>query len=119
MTIAERFRFHRRSQGVGESIVEYVAELRKLSTNCEFGDYLDQALRDRFICGLKGEAIQRRLLTKSELTFARAAEVAEGMEAAERNTQQLKGNEATEQLVARMRNEQPCYSCGRQERPHS
>jgi len=30
--IAERFRFHRRDQASGESIAEYLAELRRLAT---------------------------------------------------------------------------------------
>ena len=46
LMIAERFHFHRRNQASGESISEYVAELRRLATHCEFGDYLQQALRD-------------------------------------------------------------------------
>ena len=34
IVIAERFHFHRRAQAVGESISEYMAELRKLTTHC-------------------------------------------------------------------------------------
>ncbi len=102
MVIAERFRFHRRNQGVGESIVEFVVELRKLAKTCNFGAYLDQALRNQFVCGLRNEAVQRRLLTKPDtLTFARAVEVVEGMEAAETNTQQWKGAEAMIQVDSR------------------
>ena len=33
VVIAERFNFHRRNQAPDESIAEYVAELRKLTTN--------------------------------------------------------------------------------------
>ncbi len=119
MVIAERFRFHRRNQGVGESIVEFVAKLRKLAKTCKFGAYLDQPLRDQFVCSLRNEAVQRRLLTKPDtLTFARAVEVAEGMEAAEINTQQWKGAEAMVQVVTRAKDaEQPCYRCGRSNYP--
>ena len=60
VVIAERFHFHRRSQGLGESIAEYVAELRKLTTSCAFGAYLNDVLR---IASYVGEAIRRRLLT--------------------------------------------------------
>ena len=47
LIIAERFHFHRRAQNPGESVTQYMAELRRLSIHCEFGDYLEQALRDR------------------------------------------------------------------------
>ena len=40
--IAERFHFHRRQQGVNESVADYVAELRRLATTCEFNEYLEQ-----------------------------------------------------------------------------
>ena len=73
---AERFTFHRRNQGAEESVAEYVAELRKLTLNCDFKDHLDEALRDRFVCGLRSEATQKQLLTESELTFTRAVEIA-------------------------------------------
>ena len=46
LVIAERFQFHRRNQH-GESIAEYMAELRRLATHCEFKTYLNEALRDR------------------------------------------------------------------------
>jgi len=42
--ISKRFRFHQRDQGSGESVTEFLAELRRLSTNCQFGEYLDQVL---------------------------------------------------------------------------
>ena len=52
LVIAERFYFHRRNQNAAESIADYVAELRRLATHCEFGEYLNDALRDRLVCGL-------------------------------------------------------------------
>ena len=59
LIIAERFNFNKRQQGSTESVVDYVAELRRLSVNCNFGTFLDDALRDRFVCGLKSEATQK------------------------------------------------------------
>ena len=39
--IVERFHFQQRTQVPGESVVDYVAELKCLATCCEFGDHLD------------------------------------------------------------------------------
>ena len=50
--IAEPYKFYFRNQSENENITEYLAELRKLTLNCDFKDFLDQALRDRFVCGL-------------------------------------------------------------------
>ena len=52
ITIAERFRFYKRQQRQGESMADYIAELRRLATTCEFGAFLDDALRDKLVCGL-------------------------------------------------------------------
>ena len=90
LIIAERFTFHRRNQSTSESILEYVAELRCLATYCEFGGYREQALRDRLVCGLRSENIQKRLSSEADLTLARAIEIAQGMEAAHQNTQLMK-----------------------------
>ena len=41
-------------------MTEYDAALRKLAVTREFEAYLEEALRDRLVCGLRREAIQRR-----------------------------------------------------------
>ena len=133
VVIAERFHFYRRNQAPGESIAEFVAELRKLSTHCSFKDsQLEEALRDRLVCGLRSVATQRRLLTEAKLTFADALKTAQGMEAAERNAQTLK--ESSDAAVHYVRkapsgNAKPsmkqvsktktCYRCGRADHQHS
>ena len=62
MIIAERFRFYKRNQKSGEKMADYMADLRRLAATCEFSAFLGEALRDRFVCGLSNEAVQRRLL---------------------------------------------------------
>jgi len=102
VVITERFHSYRRNQEPGESIADYVAELRRLSMHCDFeAAQLEEALRDLLVCSLRNETCQRRLLTKSDLTFQEALKIAQSMEAAETNAQQqLKGVDATIQLVA-------------------
>ena len=112
--IAERYHFHKRNQAVGESIADFDAALRKLATNSKFGDYLEDALRDRFICGLSNETIRQRLLSEPDLTLTKAMELAQGMEAAERNSKSLKGTKfAVRKLCGKPppqpKTQQPCY----------
>ena len=90
LVIAERFHFHKRSQNSDESVAEYLAELRRMATRCDFGAYLEEALRDRLVCGLRSESTQKRLLSESELTLARAVELAQNMEVASKSAQALK-----------------------------
>ena len=73
IVIAERFYFHRQNQLSGESVAQHVAELRWLAIHCNFGVGLDEALWDRFVCGINDERTQKRLLTEEEdLTLAKA-----------------------------------------------
>ena len=91
--IVERFHFHRRNQGSHESIVDYVAELRRLASLCQFEAYLDKALCDCFVCGILSEATQRILLSQEKLTFATAIQEALTREKAEKNAKELKERE--------------------------
>ena len=49
--IVERFKFNTRCQQLGETIAMYLAELNRLSENCEFGNNLNELLRNRIVCG--------------------------------------------------------------------
>ena len=60
-TVAERFHFYKRDRKTGESIHEYVSELRKMSENFSFGENLNDYLRDHFVCGLNNRSIQQKL----------------------------------------------------------
>lgn len=51
--IAERYKFNTRNQREEEPIGEYMASLTKLVASCHFGTFVDDALRDRFVCGVK------------------------------------------------------------------
>ncbi|KRX67712.1 hypothetical protein T09_14944 [Trichinella sp. T9] len=85
--IVFRLRFHKRSQRPNESITEYVAALRNLSENCNFGNTLDDMLRDRLVGGIRDEVIQRGLLGEPNLTFDLAQKMATAAETAQRNTE--------------------------------
>lgn len=81
-TIVQRFRFNSRTRLQGETVRQFVAELRKLSEYCDFEEKLDEMLRDRLVCGINETKTQQRLLSEPQLTFAKALEIAQAMEAA-------------------------------------
>ena len=69
IVIAERFRFYQRTQKSDKTIADFLASLRNLTSTCKFGDFLSEALRDRLVCGLNSEAIQKALLEKATLSL--------------------------------------------------
>ena len=98
----------------------YVEELKKLSTECEYGDSLNEMIRDRLVCGVNDRRIQRSLLAEPDLTFKKAMEIAQAMEAADKNVQQIQQSAVQDQQVhaLRKRYDKPqyakeCRHCGK------
>ena len=90
LVIAERFHFNCCDQLVGESMADFVVELRRLAIHCEFGGYLQEVLRDHFVCRLRSE-VSQKLLTKANLTFKKAVEIAQSQETATESARKLHG----------------------------
>ena len=90
--VAEHFHFHRHNQKPDETVAEFVAELRRQASCCSFDGYLSEALRDRIVCGLRNEAKQKHLLTKGDVDLANTIEIAQSMEAAQKDTWALKSS---------------------------
>ena len=118
--IAERFKFFKRNQGTTESATEFIAELRSLAKTCNFGEYLEIAIRDQFVCGLGDSKCQAELLCEAELTadralqWARAAEVVcketEGMQLVRKEPERFPLDGETNRVYSKP----ACYRCGKQ-----
>ena len=85
-------------------------------------------LRDRLVCGIRDAKVQRRLLAEPDLKFKKALELAQAAEAAERDTEELQGNQASNMHVLANtkgktytkeinNNGKPCNSCGESHSP--
>lgn len=98
LLIVERFRLHKRNQTKEETIVAYVAELKRLSGRSEFGTGLADVFCDRLVCGIRHEGIQKRLLTEADLAFKRALEIAVLTETAAKDALQLQDGVRTEHI---------------------
>ena len=115
----QRYTFNKRIQKEGESIAEFVAELRKLSEHCEF-DNLEDMLRDRLMCGVRDKGVRKKLLGEaSGLTFQKAFQIAQAAEIAEKNAKdlvELQPAAVSSSTVHKMQASRPssnsCYRCG-------
>lgn len=112
LTIVERYHFHKRDQAAEESLAEYVAELRCLAARCKFGDHLDDALRDRFVCGIRSESVQKHLLSEAELNLTKAIKLAMAMEAAHSLKTALPVGKLDQPRTAPPGGGRPCHHCG-------
>ena len=78
--IAERYAFQKRDQCTGETVSEFVIELKCLAHTCSFGNFLEEALRDHFVCSLAHSGTQKKPLTEKDLALQKAIQMATAAE---------------------------------------
>ena len=105
--VVQRLRFNSRIRHTGESVAEFVSALRALSEFCEYGETLNEMLRDRLVCGIDDEHTQRRLLAEKELSFARKIMASKVVD----TTEEAEGTAAVHRMQPQM--PKTCYRCGR------
>ena len=116
----QRLNFHSRSRRKGESVSAYVAELRKLSVYCAFGDTLSDILRNRLVCGINDQKLQRRLLSGTALTYDKAFALAQALEAADKGAKELEKRSGIHAVFQQplpkettpATHDRKCYRCG-------
>ena len=62
----ERHVFNTRNQKAGQSIDQYVTDLRTKAKTCEFGTLCESLIRDRVVCGIMDDKLRARLLRESD-----------------------------------------------------
>ena len=62
-----------------------------MAQTCQFGMTLETMIRDRLVCRVNNDLIQRRLLSETSLDLKKALELALGMETAAKNVRELQG----------------------------
>ena len=75
--IVQHYQFNSQQCAMSETVAEYVTAFCKLAEHCNIGDSLDEMLCDRLLCGITNAAVQKRLLTESELTFTKIVTIAQ------------------------------------------
>ena len=86
---------------------------------------LENSWTRRYACGVRSEALQKKLLTEADLTMTRAQEIGQGMECADQGARDLKGEAATRSteevnVAAAFAKSSPrvkCHRCGRRHDP--
>ena len=88
--VVQSYHFFTRVGQLGEMVSAFVAELRRIAENCNFGDALERNLRDLIVVGTNNYVIQKKLIDEPKLTYKRALELAESAEAAAKGQQEIR-----------------------------
>ena len=118
-----RFKFNSRVRQSNENVAMFISELRQLATKCDFGNSLEEMLRDRIVIGVNDPNIQRRLLAEPNLTLRKATDIAQALETADRGAADLQSAQAVpvhaieglqdgSKEHARGKGSPTCYRCG-------
>nr|XP_029717032.1 uncharacterized protein K02A2.6-like [Aedes albopictus] len=83
-----------------ETVDEYLVALRRIAVTCNFGAYLDTALRNQLVFGIKRNDIRSRLLEKRQLTLQDAREIAVSMELSRKGGAEIEGGSSRQEVHA-------------------
>ncbi|XP_042147516.1 uncharacterized protein LOC121836625 [Ixodes scapularis] len=116
--LVDRHRLRQRRQAPNEAFEAYAASLRELASSCDYGDGVDNVIRDQLLEGTTSRQIRERLLYEgSTLTLQRALDIGRHIEQIQREIHEFDGD-ASVQRVAPKKTEKPssakgcCYRCG-------
>lgn len=106
--ISMSYQFYKRNQKHGESVAEYIAQLRKLSSGCNFVD-LERMLRDRLVCGISDERLQYELLSRDNLSYQSVVDALVSSESAGKDIKMIREQNSSTNLNSAS---QPCSTTG-------
>ena len=89
--VFERYKFWQRDQHEGETIDQWVNDLRILLGSCEYGDQKEKNLRDRIVFGVADTRVKERLLRESDLTLKKALDICHAAEASKVQLKTMSG----------------------------
>ncbi|UYV73247.1 K02A2.6-like [Cordylochernes scorpioides] len=81
------------TQKDGESIDSFIAELKGLSTSCEFESQKGSLIRDRIVYGIQDKDLQERLLREPNLTLLKAMEMCKTDEISKQQIKIMQNNQ--------------------------
>lgn len=96
----ERHKFNTRTQLEDEPFDNFIKDLRKIASNCEFGRLKDELIKDRIVCGIRDRRVKDRLLREANLNLEKAIEICKAAEITDKHMENLKNEmRSTRQAV--------------------
>ena len=84
-----RFKFFTYNQVNGQTIDEYVTELKSRCRHCEFGTLKESLIRDRIVAGIQDAKVRERLLRETDLSLDKAVSMCRASEATKKQVEEM------------------------------
>lgn len=117
----ERHKFRNLEQASDEPIEKFVLRLREQGNLCEYGDHLEEEIKEQLFERGNSDDLRAKILSKPQMTLAETVEVGRSLETIGKHRQSLKLNampvevnklnKISSKVKANVKNE--CYRCGR------
>ena len=73
----------------GQNFHDFVTELKKLSSECEFDNLQDSLIKDMIVCGTKDNSLRERLLRECDLTLSKAISAGHAAEETRKHAREI------------------------------
>ncbi len=70
--VFEHYKFWNRTQAEGETVDQWVTELKNRPLTCEFGDQKDLLVSDKMVFGVRNDRVKEQLLREVDLSLEKA-----------------------------------------------
>ena len=84
-----RHKFFTYRQQEGQNFHDFVTELKKLSSECEFDNLQDSLIKDMIVCGTKDNSLRERLLRECDLTLSKAISAGHAAEETRKHAREI------------------------------
>ena len=85
-----RYKFLTYKQKEGQSFDEFMTQLKKLSSDCEFREIKNSLLKDIVVIGVTDDSLRERMLREPNLTLERAIALGQSAEQTKIHAKKLK-----------------------------
>lgn len=116
--------FNSMVQKPGQSIDDFVTDLRRQAQKCDFGDKCDRLIGDRIVVGIRDGALRERLLRERNVTLERIVSACKAAEISKRHVQEIATSDQQPEVNAVHEHKKPTkrsdrpISANRPQQPH-
>ena len=87
--IVKRYEVRTRYRKLDDNMSDYIAALKKIATQCEYGDHLEENICDQLVCGVRDEGITNKVLQEVDLDYTKAITLATQIELSHKGAKSL------------------------------